>query len=57
MIKKEYTEWTGIETYMRERSEMLMNGYEVVDSLIQQKDVFIIGWVSYIRGYIIYAKK
>lgn len=57
MIKKEYTDWTGLVTYMKERSEMLMNGYEVVDSMIQQKDVFIIGWVSYIRGYIIYSKK
>ena len=57
MIKKEYDTWTYLSTYMKERSDMIMRGYEVVESMIQQKDQFILGWISYIRGYVIYQKK
>lgn len=57
MIKKNYESWTSLYAYMNERSDMIMKGYEVVESMIQQKDVYIIGWVSYVRGYIIYQKK
>jgi hypothetical protein len=57
MIKKEYESWTFIGTYMKERSDMIMSGHEVVEAMIQEKDQYIIGWITYIRGYVIYQKK
>lgn len=57
MIKKEYESWTFLDTYMKDRSEMIMKGYEVVEAMMQQKDQYIIGWISYVKGYIIYAKR
>lgn len=57
MIRHEYNDWTWLGTYTKERSDMIMKGFEVVDSVLQQKDQYIIGWISYVKGYVIYQKK
>lgn len=42
--------------YEKDHADKLMAGWNVVDSSLTRKDVFIIWWSSFIYGWIIYEK-
>lgn len=42
--------------YEKDHADKLMDGWNVVDSSLTRKDVFIIWWSSFISGWIIYEK-
>lgn len=55
--KVEYNVWTSISTYQKDKSDRLMNGWNVVDSaLMEKQQSFLNSWLFYIKGWIIYEK-
>lgn len=55
--KVEYKQFTDKSKYTKDHADRLMNGWDVVDSDLVEKAVFVIWWAYFIKGWIIYEKK